>query len=137
MLFLNSSVVLYSFNPGSTLDFPPLTYMSHFMRKPTKCLGKNKGADQLCSNCAFVFATQIVQYLFYFNPKLLACFCDCTDWFVSPKLLVFSYAVSYFVFSEIIQRHSTKMGSNQRRTRGIAFLPSCHSYQLQGLYDVT
>ena len=25
-------------------------FLSHCIRKPTKCLGKNKGADQLCSN---------------------------------------------------------------------------------------
>ena len=25
--------------------------MSHDIRKPTKCLGENKGADQLCNNC--------------------------------------------------------------------------------------
>ena len=50
------------------------------MGKPTICLGENKGADQLRSNCeadpvtaklisAFVFATRIVQFLFYLNPK--------------------------------------------------------------------
>ena len=34
---------------------------------------------------AFVFATWIVQFLFFLNPKfqVLACFCDCTCWFVS------------------------------------------------------
>ena len=42
------------------------------MREPTKCFGENKGADQLCSNSAFVFATQIVQYLLYFNSKFQA-----------------------------------------------------------------
>ena len=30
------------------------------------CLCKKKGADQLCT---FVFATQIVQFLFFSNPK--------------------------------------------------------------------
>ena len=67
------------------------TIKSHCTRKPTKCLGKNKGADQLCSNCTadqrlcFSLLTQIVQYLFYFNPKimLLACFSSCTCRFVS------------------------------------------------------
>ena len=42
-------------------------------RKPDFCLCKNKGTDQLCRNCqlisAFVFATQILQWLFFFNPK--------------------------------------------------------------------
>ena len=54
------------------------------MRKPTKCLGENKGADQLYSNweaavtakliSPFVFATQIEKYiyLFSFNSKFQA-----------------------------------------------------------------
>ena len=43
------------------------------MGKPTICMGKNKDADQLRGYAklisAFVFATQIVQVLFYLNPK--------------------------------------------------------------------
>ena len=46
------------------------------MRKPDFCLGENKGADQLRGNReadhAFVFATRIVQFLFYLNPKFQA-----------------------------------------------------------------
>ena len=46
------------------------------MGKPTICLGENKGADQLRSTAklisAFVFATRIVQFLFYLNPKFQA-----------------------------------------------------------------
>ena len=44
------------------------------MGKPTICIGENKGADQLRSKLigAFVFATQIVQFLFYLNPKFQA-----------------------------------------------------------------
>ena len=49
------------------------------MGKPTICLGENKGADQLRSNCvtaklisAFVFATRIVQFLRYLTPKFQA-----------------------------------------------------------------
>ena len=49
------------------------------MGKPTICLGENKGADQLRGNreaakliSAFVFATRIVQFLFYLNPKFQA-----------------------------------------------------------------
>ena len=46
------------------------------MGKPTICIGENKGADQLHSNCeadhAFVFATRIVQFLFYLNQKFQA-----------------------------------------------------------------
>ena len=45
-------------------------YMSHHMGKPTICIGENKGADQLIST--FVFATQIVQLLFFLNPKFKA-----------------------------------------------------------------
>ena len=40
------------------------------MGKPTICIGENKDADQLIS--AFVFATQIVQFLFYLNQKFQA-----------------------------------------------------------------
>ena len=50
------------------------------MGKPTICIGENKDADQLRGNrevklitvkliSAFVFATRIVQFLFYLNPK--------------------------------------------------------------------
>ena len=58
-------------------------YMSRLMGKPTICIGENKGADQLRGNAkmisAFVFATRIVQFLFYLyrNFKLLALFCAC------------------------------------------------------------
>ena len=42
----------------------PRTCMEGVVRKLYYCLCKNKGADQLCSNCkadhAFVFATQII-----------------------------------------------------------------------------
>ena len=37
------------------------------MGEPTTCIGENKGADQLRS--AFVFATQIVQFHYFLNPK--------------------------------------------------------------------
>ena len=61
------------------------------MRKPAFCIGENKDADQPRSNgeaSAFVFATQIVQSLFYLNPKFkpLAIFCSCTAWFVSDQV---------------------------------------------------
>ena len=39
------------------------------MGKPTICIGENKGAYQLR---AFVFATRIVQFLFYLTPKFQA-----------------------------------------------------------------
>ena len=41
--------------------------MSRLMGKPTICKGENKDADQLRSYSAFVFATRIVQFLFYLN----------------------------------------------------------------------
>ena len=47
------------------------------MRKPDLCLRENKGADH-CSYCtaqlisAFVFATRIVQFVFYLNPQFQA-----------------------------------------------------------------
>ena len=44
--------------------------LSRLMGKPTICIGENKGAEQLFS--AFVFATRIVQFLFYLNPKFQA-----------------------------------------------------------------
>ena len=57
------------------------------MRKLAFCICQNKDADQLRSTCeadhAFVFATRIVQSLFYLNFKPLAMFCDCTARFVS------------------------------------------------------
>ena len=43
------------------------------MRKPDFCLCKNKGADQLRKLIsAFVFATPIVQSLFFLNPNVQA-----------------------------------------------------------------
>ena len=44
------------------------------MKKPTFCKCENKGADQLHSNCEadFVFATRIVQFLYFLNPKFPA-----------------------------------------------------------------
>ena len=61
------------------------------------CLCKNKGTDQLRSNCkvtaklinAFVFVIQVVQFKYnkssskIRNLNFLAFFCDCTYWFVS------------------------------------------------------
>ena len=45
------------------------------MRKPTFCLCENKDTDQLLTSkliSAFVFAIQIVQSLYYLNPKFQA-----------------------------------------------------------------
>ena len=54
--------------------------MNRLMGKPTICIGENKDADQLRISfavtakliSAFVFATRIVQPLFYLNPKFQA-----------------------------------------------------------------
>ena len=61
-------------------SFPVLTAevpeMSCIMRKPALCICKNKDTDQLPSYAklinAFVFATQIVQSLYFLNPKFQA-----------------------------------------------------------------
>ena len=68
--------------------------------KPTICIGKNKGGDQLCSNCevefrAFDFATRIVQFLYFLNPKFPAS--NCTDRFVSD--LVVTQIVGFLMHS--------------------------------------
>ena len=64
--------------------------MSHAMRKPTFCLCKNKGADQLHSNCeadkglCFRYMDSTIRPLqIPKNFKHLAFFCDYTGQFVS------------------------------------------------------
>ena len=59
-----------------------IKHMSHRMRKPTICIGENKGADQLRGNSE---ADQRLcfRYTDIQNFKLLACFCDCTGLFAS------------------------------------------------------
>ena len=46
------------------------------MEKPTICIGENQGADQLRSTAilisAFIFASRIVQFLYFLNPKFPA-----------------------------------------------------------------
>ena len=59
------------------------------MRKPDFSLSENKDADQLCGVTAklisaFVFATRIVQFLFYLNPK-----------FQAPSYLLWLYSPVY------------------------------------------
>ena len=50
--------------------------MSHVMRKPTFCIWENKDADQFRGNCEadqqLGFATWIVQFLYFRNPKFQA-----------------------------------------------------------------
>ena len=80
--------------------------MSLCVRKPTICLCENKDADQLRGNREadqrFVFATRIVQSLFFLNPKFqasshLLCLYSpvCVGPGRKPKLLVFSRTGSY------------------------------------------
>ena len=59
------------------------------MRKTASCICENKDADQLRGNReaakligAFVFATRILQSLYFINSKFQAIFCGCTVWFV-------------------------------------------------------
>ena len=79
-----------------------LYYMSLVMRKPDFCLCENKDVDQLIS--AFVFATRLIQFLFFLNPKFQACshllwlhkpVCVGPGRTVETKLLVFSCGGSY------------------------------------------
>ena len=65
-------------------------YMSRIMRKPDFCLCQNKGKIG-CAVTAhlisvFVFATQIVQFLFFLNTKFLA-ICSCTGRSVSDLIV--------------------------------------------------
>ena len=50
--------------------------MSRLVGKPTICIGENKGADQQAKTkaqiSAFVFATRILQFLYFLNPKFQA-----------------------------------------------------------------
>ena len=46
--------------------------MGLVMRKPAFCICENKDADQLRGNRVFVFATRIVQSLFFLNPNFQA-----------------------------------------------------------------
>ena len=49
-------------------------HLSRLMGKPTICIGKSKDTDQVTAKLisAFVFATRIVQFPFYLNPKFQA-----------------------------------------------------------------
>ena len=64
--------------------------LSHIMRKPDFCICENKAVDQLTMKLisAIVFATKIVQSLYFLNPhfKPLAIFCKFTAWLVSDQV---------------------------------------------------
>ena len=78
------------------------------MGKPTICIGENKGADQLRSTAklisAFVFATRLVQFLFYVYPKFQASstfLCLCSSVCVGPVQKPhcwFSHEAAHFNF---------------------------------------
>ena len=61
---------------------------------------------------AFVFVTQIVQFLFFLNPNFQAIFCRCTGRFVSDLVgnPVFSRGSSYSVKDEVGKEISCKPG---------------------------
>ena len=74
--------------------------MSRHIGKPAICIGENKGADQLRSNCeadqrvCFRYTDSAIPLLYKFKiSSRLACFCTCTGRFVSDlfgnTLLVF------------------------------------------------
>ena len=80
--------------------------LSRIVRKSAFCICKNKGADQLHGNReadhVFVFATQIVQSLYFLNPKIQASrqilwlysqFCVGPGW--KPRRPVFSQRGSF------------------------------------------
>ena len=67
-----------------------ILYKSHHMGKPTICIGKNKGADQLRSNCeadpslCFRYMYSTIPLLSKSKiPSFKTIFCDCTAPFVS------------------------------------------------------
>ena len=77
-------------------------YLSPVVRKPAVCICKNKDADQLIS--AFVFATQIVQSLYFQSPKFQAS--SHVPWLYSPvcvgpgrkpRIPVFSQRGSFYL----------------------------------------
>ena len=81
------------------------------MRKPAFCICENKDADQLCGNRIadqrLVFVTQIMQSLFFLNPKFkpLAIFCCCTAWFVSDQVI---QNVGFLMMRLKVHSHETR-----------------------------
>ena len=79
--------------------------MSRCMGKPTICIGENKGADQLRSNCeadqrlCFRYTDSTIPLL-NISKVLL---CDCTAWFVSDLVgnpnCWFSHAQAHILFN--------------------------------------
>ena len=65
-LFEKFAVTFYYYEQLSKI------WIGRVTRKPTFCICKNKAADQLRGISAFIFATRIVQSLFFLNPKFQA-----------------------------------------------------------------
>ena len=94
-----------------------ILYLSQCMRKPTKCLGENKGADQLCSNCTadqrlcFRYTNSIMSLLFlpkisgFYPASVIIQPCLCRTW-LEPKLLVFLCTGSFLFHS--LSRHLSR-----------------------------
>ena len=80
-------------HPVSSIQLHQSAILTELRHEKTRFLPMRKqrcrSASQLLVTAklisAFVFATRIVQFLFFLNPnfKLLAIFCDCTGRFVS------------------------------------------------------
>ena len=105
---MNASCVFFN-QSAMKLTNPRQQDNRRFMGKPTICIGENKGADQLLSNCeavaklisAFVIATRIVQFLYFLNPKFqasnhLLCLYSCRTCSETTSL-VFSRDGSYMI----------------------------------------
>ena len=60
------------------------------MRKSAFCICENKDADQLRGDrkliSAFVFASRIIQSLYFLNTKFHVIFCGCTARFMSDQV---------------------------------------------------
>ena len=78
-----------SFDVVSVCRIRFLFHMSRLMGKTTICLGENKGADQLRSNCeadqrlCFRYSDSTVPFLLKSEISSFLLFCDCTGRFVS------------------------------------------------------
>ena len=120
-----------------TTWFRFVAYLSHCIRKPTKCLGENKGAVTAKLISAFVFTIRIVdivQSLFFLNPKfkLLACFCDCTSWFVSDLVETQMVCFLFWYNFENISRETFVRVSHGIPTNVAYF--HFHSYNSRGTF---
>ena len=88
------------------------------MGKPTICIGENKDADQLRGNRS---ASQIVQFLFYLNPKFQAsssvlCLCRpvCVGpvrkphcWFCHEAAQILAFVMGWFSGDTLVGKYFT------------------------------